>query len=60
MMTDKEKIVASEIRVFVMALFETSDGKFDNAPLWKGLLEMENDYTLLKYTSILIEHMWCN
>jgi hypothetical protein len=58
LMTDKENVVASEIRVFVKALHEKAEGKFDNAPLWKGLLEMKNDYTLLKYTSILIEHMW--
>jgi hypothetical protein len=60
LMTDKESLIASEIRVFVKALFERAEGKYDNAPLWKGLLEMESDYTFLKYTSILIDHMWCS
>lgn len=60
LMTEQENVAATEIRVFVKALFERAEGKYDNAPLWKGLLEMENDYTFLKYTSILIDHMWCS
>ncbi len=57
-LTDREKEVADTIRVFLERLYENSKGVKENAPVWKGLLEIKDDFTLIKYSGILLEYMW--
>jgi len=50
--------VSSEIRLFLRALCRNCDGNKYTTPIWKGLLNVEDDFTLIKYTIVLLEHMW--
>lgn len=56
--TDQEIQVEIVLRMFLEKLYENSIGIKENAPIWKGLLEVKGDFTLIKYSIILLEHMW--
>lgn len=56
--TDRESEVAYVVRLFLQKLYENSKGIKENAPVWKGLLEIEGDFTFIKYSGILLEYMW--
>ncbi len=51
--------VADTIRLFLVALHDRclKDGRY-STPIWNGLLEVRDNRTLIKYTIILLEHMW--
>ncbi|WP_438449322.1 hypothetical protein [Gorillibacterium sp. sgz5001074] len=56
--SDAEEKVAEVIRNFLTALYTRCSKGKHTGPLWKGLLEIEDNFTLIKYTCILLEHMW--
>lgn len=58
LLTDREKEVADVVRAFLEKLYNNSKGIKENAPVWKGLLEIKGDFTLIKYSGILLEYMW--
>ncbi|TQR33947.1 hypothetical protein [Brevibacillus brevis] len=58
LMSDREAEVANGIRQFLTKLYKNSIEHKHNAPIWKGLLEVNDDFTLIKYTILLLEHMW--
>lgn len=58
LMSDRETEVANGIRQFLTKLYNNSIEYKHNAPIWKGLLEVNDDFTLIKYTILLLEHMW--
>jgi len=51
--------VADTIRSYLGALFDRCSkvGRY-SAPLWRGLIQIEDDRTLIKYTAVLLEHLW--
>lgn len=55
--TDREKEIANDVRKFLNLLYENTEGYKDSAYLWKGLLNMEHDFNLIKYTIKLLESM---
>ena len=53
------EFLAGEIRKFLYILYENClQAKRYNSPIWKGMLEIVDDWTLIKYTIVLLEHMW--
>ncbi|HEX9058560.1 MAG TPA: hypothetical protein VF941_00085 [Clostridia bacterium] len=56
--SDKEVETANSIRLFVQKLYSNSNGVKANAPIWKGLSEVRESFTIIKYTIILLEQMW--
>lgn len=51
--------LAKEIRRFLFELYKNClQSKRYSTPVWKGLLNIEDDFTLIKYTIILLEYMW--
>lgn len=56
--SDREKEVAELLRDFTTKLYNNSVGVKSNASIWKGLMEVENDFTIIKYSYILFEYMW--
>lgn len=53
-----EQEVATALRMFLNKLYENSKNFKCNAPIWKGLLEIEDDFTFIKYSIILLDQMW--
>jgi len=57
--TDNNAYVADEIRLFLTQLYDVClKAEDDAAPIWRGLLEVKDDFILVKYTYVLLEHMW--
>jgi len=54
----KQDEVAHPLRLFLQKLYDNSLKHKSNAPIWKGLLEVEDNFTFIKYSVILFEHMW--
>lgn len=50
--------VVEDLREFIAALYEESEKNDYQSPVWKALLELENDETLIKFTSLLLPMMW--
>jgi len=46
------------IRGFVSLLRDGSRGIGYCAPLWQGLLEIQDDWTFLRFVMVLLEFMW--
>ena len=52
-------VVADTIRAYLGALFDRCSkvGSY-STPLWRGLMQIEDDRTLIKYTVALLEYLW--
>lgn len=51
--------LAGEIRCFLRMLYQNClKAQRYNTPIWKGLLDVKDDFTLIKYTIILLDVMW--
>lgn len=50
--------LAQDIRAFLEALCKQSENWDYCSPVWNGLLEVEHDETLIKFTTQLLECMW--
>lgn len=55
--SNREKEVANDIRKFLELLYQNTEGYKDSALMWKGILNMEHDSNLIKYTTKLLECM---
>ncbi|WP_187273832.1 hypothetical protein [Paenibacillus sp. N3.4] len=55
--SSREKEVADNIRQFLNLLYQNTEGYKESAYIWKGMLEMEYDFNLIKYTVKLLECM---
>lgn len=55
--SNRENEIADEIRQFLNLLYQNTEGYKDSASMWKGMLEMEHDFNLIKYTIRLLECM---
>jgi len=55
--SNREKEVADGIRLFLNLLYQNTEGYKESAAIWKGMLEMEHDFNLIKYTIKLLESM---
>lgn len=55
--SNREKEVANDIREFLKLLYQTTEGYKESASIWKGMLEMEHDFNLIKYTKKLLDCM---
>jgi len=53
-----EKKVAKLIKKFLQALHKESKRINYSAPLWKGMLKIKSDETLIKHTVELLDSMW--
>lgn len=53
-----QKKTAKDLREFLLKLADNEEKIGYTAPLWRGLAAIEDDQTLLKYASELVEHMW--
>lgn len=50
--------IAKDLREFITVLYEESEKIDYQSPVWKALLELEDDGTLIKFTSLLLPMMW--
>ena len=53
-----EKQIAKDLRKFLLKLADCEDRVGFYAPLWRGLVAIENDECLLKAASLLVRKMW--
>jgi hypothetical protein len=57
---DKERLaeLAQDVRLFLEALEQEAEKIDYSAPIWHGLRQVEDDYTLLNFTHALLPYMW--
>lgn len=48
----------AQVREFVRVLALQSRGHHYDTPLWEGLGKIEDDWTFLQHTALLLETMW--
>lgn len=53
---NKQSQIATDVRNFLERLSEY--GSYEQ-PIWKGLLEVEHDWTFLSFAKLLLRNMWC-
>jgi len=49
--------VSKDIRLYLKKMLEYSDSSYYN-PIWKGLIKVESDITLIILVIDLLKHMW--
>lgn len=54
----KKKIIARDIRLFLTRVLSQGINVGYWAPVWRGLLEIKDDYTLIQVTIPLLPYMW--
>jgi hypothetical protein len=54
----KEPKVAKDIREFLTVLHKKAKKNDYNHPVWAGLLKVEHDETLIRFTVDLLSRMW--
>ena len=57
---DKKRMVkvTKILRKFISVLYKQSKKIDYQYPVWKGLLNVKDDETLIKFTSVLLKGMW--
>jgi hypothetical protein len=55
---DHTKKVAADLREFLGVLADEEEHIGFYAPLWRGLIAIEHDSTMLKIAAKLVDHMW--
>lgn len=55
---EKQKEIVIPLRQFLDKLYNMSLRHSHEAPIWHGLLEITDNFTLIKYSIILLEYMW--
>lgn len=56
--TEREKRIARAVRKFIRALHQNSKKRDYYSPVWKALLQIEDNHTLFRCLSLLLPDMW--
>lgn len=55
--TERETQMIGDLRRFIQALVDVDHNETER-PLWIGLLEIEHNWTLVKFAEPLLRYMW--